>query len=133
MLLQNPLKRLSSSLYHKHIPIRNKKRPAAARRFCISLFIQIKAAGIIVAKLNVLVPSVALKIVLEHQVPAVLPQSGHGQIIGSIFFLAFILLSLAVPGDQQSDTGEQTPGQANHLGIILQHKTYIFRNTGKFI
>ena len=33
LLLQNRLKRLSSSLYHKHIPIRNKKRPAAARRF----------------------------------------------------------------------------------------------------
>ena len=133
MLLQNRLKRLSSSLYHKHIPIRNKSALLLQGAFCISLFIQIKAAGIIVAKLNVLVPSVALEIVLEHQVPAVLPQSGHGQIIGSIFFLAFILLSLAVPGDQQSGTGEQTPGQANHLGIILQHKTYIFRNTGKFI
>ena len=52
MLLQNRLKRVSSSLYHKHIPIRNKKRPAAARRFCISLFIQIKAAGKVTVRLH---------------------------------------------------------------------------------
>ena len=81
------------------------------------------AAGIIVAKLNVLVQSVAFKIILEHQVPAILPQSGHGQIIVSILFPAFILLSLAAPGDQQGGTGEQAPGQGQGEYAFYVHFT----------